>query len=272
MSSIERKIINLCNQKNIRYPKIKNRCRGNTYEYHTTHALYGHLSSTADTKHQARDGIYEQMLPYFINIPSQQYSGDIDIKKLMINIEVLYFPDFTPEAIGKIHTMMNESKEIGVDFEFFPFGSNRGKISLCQLSNDNKVILISTVIGENKETMPLILQQLFKSNIIKVFCAFYSDRTALRRTYKNFKKIKFNSIIDIQHTQFFRIGGIRRSPKSLKSLAAVILNVNLPKDPVLRISFMGGELTEAQKTYAAIDAFITLQIYKKIGGVLKYYF
>lgn len=257
-------------------PKIHNRCTssvyGNKYIYYTSHALYGKLSEVGDTPNQARSALYRKMLPYFINIDSQQYSGDTDIKRLMYNIEVLYFPDFTPEAINEIHTMRIESKEIGVDFEFFPFGVNKGKISLCQLSNNNKVILISTVISEDKEEMPLILQQLFNSNAVKVFCAFYSDRTALRKTYKNFKKVKFRNIVDIQHIQFFRVGGIRRPPKSLKSLAAVILNVELPKDPKLRVSFMGGELTEEQKNYAAIDAFITLQIYRKIGGVLKYYF
>jgi hypothetical protein len=274
--SIEKEIMKICSQKNIKMPKIcTNMLLGpsenkNIYICGSTHPLFGTLNSQNQTATLARNDIYKKMMPHFKNAKSYVYEGKKNIRKYMAGCKVLYFEDFTVDAIEMMHNMRLTSNALGMDFEFVPFGPNAGKISLCQIANSKKVLLISVPICTNKQPMPTALSQLLSAPIRKVFCAFYSDRRALNKTYRRMKHLRYRNIIDIQKTKFSGVGGIRRPPLSLKSMAAVVLNVNMPKNKELRVSFTGGALSDEQKQYASSDAYITLKIYKKIGRKMKH--
>lgn len=150
--------------------------------------------------------------------------------------------------------LLLKSKIIGFDTETKP-SFKKGKtnsVALLQLASDE----IALIIRVNSLGIPKPLIKLLQDkNITKVGAAIHDDIKALQKI-QSFNPIGF---VDLQN--FVKEKGIES--KSVRKLAAIVLNVRVSKSQQLS-NWESEQLTEAQLQYAATDAWICSEIYKKI--------
>jgi ribonuclease D len=147
-----------------------------------------------------------------------------------------------------------ESEILGFDTETRPsFRKGRkNKVSLIQLANEELACLIRI----NKVGIPSELADLLANpEIIKAGVAVHDDIRFLKRI-KGFNPSGF---IDLQN--FVRDYGILSS--GLKKLSAIVLGFRISKRQQVT-DWEAEQLTEAQRIYAATDAWVCHQIYKKL--------
>jgi ribonuclease D len=151
-----------------------------------------------------------------------------------------------------------ESGILGFDTETRPsFKKGRkNKVSLIQLANEN----IACLIRINRVGIPSELADLLANpSVIKAGVAVHDDIRFLRGV----KKFNPSGFIDLQ--RMVKDYGIQSS--GLKKLAAIVLGFKISKRQQVT-DWEADNLTEAQKIYAATDAWVCHQIYKKLinGG------
>ncbi len=147
-----------------------------------------------------------------------------------------------------------ESEILGFDTETRPsFRKGRkNKVSLIQLANEELACLIRI----NKVGIPSELADLLANpEIIKAGVAVHDDIRFLKRI-KGFNPSGF---IDLQN--FVRDYGILSS--GLKKLSAIVLGFRISKRQQVT-DWEAEQLTEAQRIYAATDAWVCHQIYTKL--------
>jgi len=143
---------------------------------------------------------------------------------------------------------------IGFDTETRP-SFKKGKlnpVALMQLSTDEYAFLIRL----NKTEMPEPVKRILNDDqIVKAGVAISNDISGLRRSFD----IEPANFIDLQvYTEDFDI-----LDNALTKLCGIILNFNISKSQ--RISnWENEELTDAQKRYAATDAWVCFEIYNKL--------
>lgn len=151
-----------------------------------------------------------------------------------------------------------ESEILGFDTETRPsFRKGRkNKVSLIQLANEELACLIRI----NKVGIPAELAELLANqDVIKAGVAVHDDIRFLKRV-KGFNPSGF---IDLQN--FVRYFGIQSS--GLKKLSAIVLGFRISKRQQVT-DWEAEQLTDAQRIYAATDAWVCHQIYKKlVNGV-----
>lgn len=144
---------------------------------------------------------------------------------------------------------------IGFDTETRPVftpGQKQRHVALLQLSGPDKAYLFRVFkLGMRKR----ICKILADPAIIKVGAASHDDVRGLQY-YREFKEENF---IDLQKIVWE--WGIR--DKSVKKMAANILGVRISKAQQLS-NWEADNLTDSQKMYAATDAWICLEMYKKL--------
>ncbi len=170
------------------------------------------------------------------------FRGDIVI---VDNLEMFYkvFPD------------ISDSKILGFDTETKPSFRKgiKHRVSLIQLANDKKAWLFRI----NKTGIPRELSGLLSDeNVIKAGVAIHDDLRFLR----NIRKFEPAGFIDLQ--TYVKDFGIRSS--GLKKLAAIILGIRISKRQQVS-DWESDQLSEAQQIYAATDAWVCHQIYKKLS-------
>jgi ribonuclease D len=146
------------------------------------------------------------------------------------------------------------SEILGFDTETRPsFRKGRkNKVSLIQLANEELACLIRI----NKVGIPPDLADLLANpEIIKAGVAVHDDIRFLKRV-KGFNPSGF---IDLQN--FVRDYGIKSS--GLKKLAAIVLGFRISKRQQVT-DWEAIHLTDAQQIYAATDAWVCHQIYRKL--------
>jgi ribonuclease D len=146
------------------------------------------------------------------------------------------------------------SEILGFDTETRPsFRKGRkNKVSLIQLANEELACLIRI----NKVGIPAELSELLADpGIIKAGVAVHDDIQFLKRV-KGFNPSGF---IDLQ--KFVRDYGIQSS--GLKKLSAIVLGFRISKRQQVT-NWEAEQLTEAQQIYAATDAWVCHQIYRKL--------
>ncbi len=146
------------------------------------------------------------------------------------------------------------SKVLGFDTETKPSfkKGKKNKVSLIQLANDELACLIRI----NKVGMPPQLAGLLADeNVIKAGVAVHDDIRFLK-SVRGFDPLGF---VDLQ--KFVRDYGIQVS--GLKKLAAIVLGFRISKRQQVT-DWEADQLTEAQIVYAATDAWVCHQIYKKL--------
>jgi ribonuclease D len=147
-----------------------------------------------------------------------------------------------------------KSEILGFDTETRPsFKKGRkNKVSLIQLANEELACLIRI----NRVGIPSELAELLANeDVIKAGVAVHDDITFLKRV-KGFNPSGF---VDLQ--KFVRDYGIQVS--GLKKLSAIVLGFKISKKQQVT-DWEAEQLTDAQKVYAATDAWVCYQIYKKL--------
>jgi ribonuclease D len=147
-----------------------------------------------------------------------------------------------------------ESKVLGFDTETRPsFKKGRkNKVSLIQLANEELACLIRI----NRVGIPPQLSKLLADqDVIKAGVAVHDDIRFLKRV-KGFNPSGF---VDLQ--KFVRDYGIGVS--GLKKLSAIVLGFKISKRQQVT-DWEAEKLTDAQKVYAATDAWVCYQIYTKL--------
>jgi ribonuclease D len=143
---------------------------------------------------------------------------------------------------------------LGFDTETKPtFKKGRkNNVSLLQLSgNDLAVLFRLNKIGLPEKLAALLADK----NIIKAGVAVHDDIKSLR----GLTRFNPDGFVDLQ--QFVREWGIQDS--GLKKLVAIVLGFRISKRQQVT-DWEAEELTEAQAVYAATDAWVCYQIYKKL--------
>ena len=143
---------------------------------------------------------------------------------------------------------------LGFDTETKPIFQKGGKnsVSLIQLSTSDLACLFRiNKIGFPEELINLLSDP----TVIKAGVAVHDDI----RFLKGVKKFSPGGFVDLQ--SFVKYYGIQSS--GLKKLTAIVLGFRISKRQQVT-DWEAGQLTEAQQVYAATDAWVCYQIYKKL--------
>ena len=154
----------------------------------------------------------------------------------------------------KAISMLGNSPILGFDTETRPaFRKGRkNKVSLVQLANREAACLFRI----NKIGIPEELKKLFaRSDIVKAGVAIHDDL----RFLGNISKIHPEGFVDLQ--KFVRNFGIESA--GLKKLTAIVLGFRISKSQQVT-DWEATNLSEAQQVYAATDAWVCYEIYKKL--------
>jgi len=160
----------------------------------------------------------------------------------------------SPEKFNGIIAKLAKQKVLGFDTETRPsFRKGRkNKVSLIQLSTGNLACLFRI----NKIGIPDKLAEILADpGIVKAGVAIHDDL----RFLKNIRKFEPDGFVDLQ--KFVKEFGIDSS--GLKKLSAIILGFRISKRQQVT-DWEASELTEAQQIYAATDAWVCYEIYRKL--------
>lgn len=158
------------------------------------------------------------------------------------------------KSFKNVFPRLLDSEILGFDTETRPSfrKGKKNKVSLIQLANEDFACLIRI----NKVGIPAELAGLLANqDVIKAGVAVHDDIRFLKRV-KGFSPQGF---IDLQ--QFVRNYGIQCS--GLKKLSAIVLGFRISKRQQVT-DWEAENLSEAQQIYAATDAWVCYQIYKKL--------
>lgn len=165
----------------------------------------------------------------------------------------------TPEEAVSAANYLLEKDALGFDTETRPSfrkGTNN-HVALLQLSTAEEAFLFQ--LGSTG--MPQQLKEVLASNnILKIGVGIKDDIRSLRAL----SEFSPGGFMELQtYSTLFGIEG-----KSLKKLSAIVLGVRISKSQQLT-NWENTTLTEAQKRYAATDAYMCLQIYNKLSCYKK---
>ena len=169
--------------------------------------------------------------------------------------------DAPGKEFDKAIRYLKTKKVIGFDTEsrpcFSPDQPHYG-VSLLQLSGSEKAYLFRIkTLGMQRQLCSLMADP----GILKVGAAVSDDVRGLQR-YARFKPAGF---VDLQKIVWEY--GIR--DKSVKKMAAIILGVRISKTQQLS-NWEADHLSEAQQKYAATDAWICREMYKRLTASEKH--
>lgn len=155
---------------------------------------------------------------------------------------------------------LKRRKVIGFDTEtrpvFTPHMPQHG-VALLQLSSGHKAFLFRTHLIGLEDSLAAILAD---PKIIKVGAAVNDDIRGLQKIYP----FKAASFVDLQ--QICGQWGIK--DKSVKKLTAIIMGRRISKNQQLS-NWEAPRMSDAQKIYAATDAWICREMYLKLLGTKK---
>jgi len=167
--------------------------------------------------------------------------------------EIVLVDDY--DKVEESVRILKSSSVIGFDTETRPsFKKGRkNKVALLQLATDKKAFLFRiNTIGLPRELIDLLSD----SSITKVGVAIHDDIKGLR-SVNNFKEGGF---IELQN--YVKDFGIESS--GLRKLSAIILGFRISKRQQVS-NWEAPVLSDAQLHYAATDAWVCLEIYRKLA-------
>jgi ribonuclease D len=176
------------------------------------------------------------------NLPIGQFEGEIVLVNSLEQID-----DMVEEL--SFHDL------IGFDTETKP-AFRKGVynyVALLQLSTPE----IAYLIRLNEIGLPKPIQRLMEDpDVLKIGAAVLDDLRALKKHAADFKPAGFFDLNDeLKKVGFENIG--------VRNLAAMVLNFRVSKSEQVS-NWEAPELTEKQQLYAATDAWVCLEIYKKL--------
>ena len=160
-------------------------------------------------------------------------------------------------TFGKVLPRLLKEKVLGFDTETKPSfrKGHKNKVSLIQLASGDLACLFRlNRIGIPRELVDLLANP----EIIKAGVAVHDDI----RFLKSLKKFNPAGFVDLQG--FVKDFGIQSS--GLKKLTAIVLGFRISKRQQVT-DWEAEELSEAQQLYAATDAWVCREIYKKLTSI-----
>ena len=158
------------------------------------------------------------------------------------------------ETFHSVLPRLRRTDLLGFDTETKPTFTRgrRNRVSLIQLSTDNLAVLFRI----NKIGLPEeLIRLLSDSSVTKAGVAIHDDI----RFLKGVKKFSPDGFIDLQN--FVREFGIESS--GLKKMTAIVLGFRISKRQQVT-DWEADKLSDAQQIYAATDAWVCHQIYRKL--------
>ena len=186
---------------------------------------------------------------YRENVSSEELK-DFDLSWFKGKIVIVDNPEKFRETIHKL----SKHKVLGFDTETRPsFRKGRkNRVSLIQLSTGNLACLFRiNRIGIPDELADILADP----GIIKAGVAIHDDIKFL----KSIRKFNPDGFIDLQ--KYVKEFGIESS--GLKKLTAIVLGFRISKRQQVT-DWEAQELSEAQQIYAATDAWVCYEIYRKL--------
>ncbi|MDR3287694.1 MAG: 3'-5' exonuclease domain-containing protein 2 [Prevotellaceae bacterium] len=163
----------------------------------------------------------------------------------------------TLQKLNEAAEYLQNKSLIGFDTEARPRFTKGSKryIALLQLATNDKAFLIRiNIIGLQQAIIDIFENK----NIIKIGLGITDDMRALKKL-KHFNPACF---IDLQ--QYTNQFGIKDN--SLKKIAAIVLGFRISKSQRLS-NWEKDEYSNAQKLYAATDAWACFKIYQKLNKI-----
>jgi len=160
----------------------------------------------------------------------------------------------TPDKADKAVIYLSGFKDLGFDTETRPSfkKGNLNSVALIQLATDNRCYLFRlNKIGISSS----LIRLLSNANIRKIGLSLKDDFNTMSR------RMKFTpeGFIDLQKM----VSEYNIADMSLQKIYAILFQKKISKNQRLS-NWEADELTEAQKKYAAIDAWACLKIYEKL--------
>ena len=163
----------------------------------------------------------------------------------------------TFEKLDYYLPLLENQEILGFDTETKP-SFKKGKnnpVSLLQITTKNEAFLIRI----NRIGLPEEIKKILADQGVKKIGLAIKDDIKILKDINNFEP---NGFIDLQdYVEDFGI-----EAKSLKKITAIVLNKRISKSQQVS-NWERNELTDAQKTYAATDAWACLKIYKKLNQI-----
>lgn len=170
----------------------------------------------------------------------------------------IYVIDHEGEEYKEAINYLRHKKIIGFDTESRPcFSSDQPHygVSLLQLSGSEKAFLFRIKsLGMRKELCSILSNE----NIIKVGAAVHDDVRGLQK----YVKFTARGFVDLQ--KMVEKYGI--TDKSVKKMTGIVLGFRISKTQQLS-NWEAEHLSEAQQLYAATDAWVCREMYKKLLSV-----
>ncbi|NMC37380.1 MAG: 3'-5' exonuclease domain-containing protein 2 [Bacteroidales bacterium] len=160
------------------------------------------------------------------------------------------------QTFRKVFPRLLDSPLLGFDTETRPSfrRGRKNRVSLIQLANSE----VACLFRINRIGIPDELASLLANpDVIKAGVAVHDDIRFLKKV-NGFVPSGF---VDLQ--KFVKDYGIENS--GLKKLAAIVLGIRISKRQQVS-DWEADQLTEAQQVYAATDAWVCHQIYKRLTG------
>lgn len=150
---------------------------------------------------------------------------------------------------------------LGFDCEWVTVSNERRKVALIQLCSDKGLCALFRVCKFNK--IPTELREILQdADIIKVGIAATDDAKKLFQDYA----VKVNGTFDIRFLALLA----NHKAEGLAKLSKSILNIELDKNWRLTCSdWETPNLSKAQIDYAAKDAFVAVEIFKKLYNIAR---
>lgn len=156
----------------------------------------------------------------------------------------------------KAISYLSEFQSVGFDTETRPsFKKGRFKISLMQISTDEACFLFRL----NRIDIPDVLEEfLVNEKVLKIGLSLRDDFGAMRRR----KDIQPANFLDLQNY----VGQFGIEDASLQKIYAILFNKKISKGQRLS-NWEADVLSDAQKKYAALDAWACLKIYNQLKQI-----
>jgi ribonuclease D len=158
------------------------------------------------------------------------------------------------EDLAKAFSEINHHRMVGFDTETKPVfvRGHQNKVALMQIALHEKVFLIRL---NHTGLQPEIIQFLENEDILKAGVALRDDIKALQRL-KRFEPQGVVELADLAKKAGLEIEGV-------KKLAGLLLGFRISKS-VQTSNWEAAALNEKQISYAATDAWVCLEIFKKL--------
>jgi len=145
---------------------------------------------------------------------------------------------------------------VGFDTETRPAftAGKSNKVALLQLSTPDRCYLMRMCCMLLDKAIIRVLES---PDVIKVGAAVRDDVKALVALHR----FKPGGFLDLQSI----VGGYGIHELSLRKMAAIVLGIRISKAQRLS-NWEAAELTEAQRLYASTDAWVALEIYRRLHG------